>query len=460
MNEHTPTAAPRIARQATAREFLAVVFRRKWIILGLFLVTTATVLTVAFTTPTTYISSGRILVKRGERQSALRPDRQVFSDWEQDLGSEMQIMKSQPVVRRAKELVAEQAKREQIDVKFDPTRIDLEVVGKSNVIAMGYTDLDPTAAQIACKALMDAYLDYHKDRLTSDRPQLFFDREVAELNTSIQKLMEQRRAYGEQSGMAAPLVQTQNWMTQVAQLENRRSDLAADLASAQSSEEAMRKMLDDPDVDLPTFDGAMLYTNESALVTLKQRVVDQQARIAMLTETLRDDAQEVVAAKHTLETLQGLLRKEVEQRVRLAASRTQSLQARVTVLDQEIASVRQQLDAAPQSLKTVDEMDAELNTLRARLREVLARQDEAAVTANTMADVNVVVLSPASIATATNPLDLVRLGLAPAFSLLVGIAIAFFIDGLDLTVRTANQAEEYLDLPVLASMGERRRRNG
>jgi capsular polysaccharide biosynthesis protein len=52
----------------------------------------------------------------------------------------------------------------------------------------------------------------------------------------------------------------------------------------------------------------------------------------------------------------------------------------------------------------------------------------------------------------------VRLLLAPAFSLLVGIAIAFFIDGLDLTVRTANQAEEYLDLPVLASLSERRRR--
>ena len=259
--------------------------------------------------------------------------------------------------------------------------------------------------------------------------------------------------------MAAPLAQTQTWLSQESQLETRRSDLAADLAAAQAGEEAMRKMLDDPDMDLPTFDGATLYTNESALVTLKQRVVDQEAKIALLTETLRDDSPEVLAAKHTLETLQGLLRKEVEQRVRLAASRTQSLQAKVTVLDQEVAAVHQQLDAAPQSLQTVDEMDAELTTLRARQREILARQDEAAVTANTMADVNVVVLAPASVATATNPLDMVRLGLAPAFSLLVGIAIAFFIDGLDLTVRTANQAEEYLDLPVLASMGERRRRN-
>jgi uncharacterized protein involved in exopolysaccharide biosynthesis len=457
VNDNTPSA-PRVIRQASAREFLAIVFRRKWIILGLFLVTTATVLAVALSTPISYVSSGRILVKRGERQSVLRPDRQIFSDWEQDLGSEMQIMKSQPVIHRAADLVAERSKHEHVDVKFDPARIDLEVVGKSNVIAMGYNDLDPTAAQIGCKALMDAYLEYHRDKLTSDKPELFFETEVADLNARINKLMEDRRTLGEQSGMTSPLAQTQSWLSQESQLENRRSDLAADLAAAEAGEEQMKRMQDDPEMDLPTFDGAQNYTNESALVTLKQRVVDQEAKIAVLTETLRDDAQEVVAAKRTLETLQGLLRKEVEQRLRLAASRTQSLRARVTVIDQQLAEVHEQLGAAPQSLKQTDEMDAELAMLRARLRDVLSNQDAAAITANTMTDVNVVVLSPASPAEPSNPLDLIRLALAPAFSLIVGIAIAFFIDGLDLTVRTANQAEEYLDLPVLASMGERRRR--
>src|SRR5215813_11797872 len=102
MNKLPAAPQPTLNRQATAREFLAVLFRRKWIILGLFLITTATVITVALTTPITYMSSGRILIKRGERQSALRADRQVFSDWEQDLGSEMQIMKSTPVVKRTR----------------------------------------------------------------------------------------------------------------------------------------------------------------------------------------------------------------------------------------------------------------------------------------------------------------------------------------------------------------------
>ena len=130
------------------------------------------------------------------------------------------------------------------------------------------------------------------------------------------------------------------------------------------------------------------------------------------------------------------------------------------MLDREIDNIEEQLSTAPQTLKTSDEMDADLTSLRNRLRDVTGKRDEALVTEATMADVNVVVLAPAGPATPVNPLDFVRLGLAPAFSLLEGVAIAFFIDGLDLTDRTANQAEEYLDLPVLASMSERRRRNG
>jgi len=460
VNPTTPSSEPKRARQASAREFLAVIFRRKWIIFGLFLITTSTVVVVAFTTPTTYISSGRILVKRGERQSALKPERQIFNEWEQELGSEMQIMKSAPVVRRARETFDEQARREKLDITFDPTHIDVEVVAKSNVIALGYTDLDPTVAQLACKAVMDAYVEYHRDRLTSDRPQHFFANEIADLERQIAKRMEERRAYTEETGMAAPMSQTQSWLVQSSSLESRRSDMAADLASAQSVEQNMRKMLDDPDMDLPTFDGGAMFTNEAALVTLKQRVVDQQARIALLSETLRDDAQEVAAARQTLETLQKMLRKEVEQRVRLAASRVQALQAKVAVLDHEIGLIQDQLAEAPQTLKKTDELDAELIALRVRLRDLTGKHDEARVTENIMADVNVVVLAPAGPAIPTNPLDFVRLGLAPTFSLLVGVAIAFFIDGLDLTVRTANQAEEYLDLPVLASLSERRRRNG
>ena len=460
MSQPTTTPAPSIVRQATAREFLAVLFRRKWIILGLFLVTTATVLAVSLSTPTYFQSSGRILVKRGERQSILRPDRQIMSDWEQELGSEMQIMKSAPVVRRARELVEAEAARSNQKMALDPASIDVEVMGKSNVIAVGYRDLDASEAQVACRAVMDAYLEYRKSRLTLDAPRQFLDQEIAQIQADIRDRMEDKRQFTEQLGIASPVTQTNSWVSQSQMLEQRRTEVASDLAAAQSVEEQMRQMQSDPDIDLPTFGGGAEFTNEQALVSLKQKIVEQQTKIALLTETLRDDAAEVVGARQTLETLQGLLRKEVDVRVRLAGSRVRQHQSRLAVLDKEIASVRQELLAAPQSLKKVDELDAELTALRQRLREVTDARDQAIITANTMPDINVIVLSPAGVAVPTNKLDVVRLALAPAFSLLVGIAIAFFVDGLDLTVRTANQAEEYLDLPVLASLSERRRRNG
>lgn len=460
MSQPTSTTSPGILRQASAREFLAVLFRRKWIILGLFLVTTATVVAVSLSTPIYFQSSGRILVKRGERLSVLRPDRQIFSDWEQELGSEMQIVKAAPVIRRARELMEAEARRTKQPMQLDPASIDVEVMGKSNVIAVGYRDLDASVAQVACRSVMDAYLEYRRNRMTLEGPRQFLDQEITQIESQIRTLLEERRAYTEQTGVATPQSQTQSWMAQAQILEQRRSEIATDLAAAQSVEEAMRQMQADPDVDLPTFGSGVDFTNEQALVSLKNKIVEQQTKIALLTETLRDDAPEVVGARQTLETLQSLLRKEVDIRVRLVGSRIRQVQSRLAVLDKEIASVRQQLHSAPQSLKKMDELESELSALRLRLREVTEARDQALITANTTPDISVILLSPAGPAVPTNQLDLVRLALAPAFSLLVGIAIAFFVDGLDLTVRTANQAEEYLDLPVLASMSERRRRNG
>lgn len=460
MNQPSTSTPNNLMRQASAREFLAVIFRRKWIILGLFLVTTATVITVAFTTPTFFISSGRLLVRRGERQSMLSAQRQIVNDWEQELGSEMQIMKSVPVVKRAREILAEEAKRSNVKLTLDPGSIDVEVMGKSNVIALGYTDQDPTVAQAACRAVIDAYIEYRSQGMKVEQPQRFFEEQLAGIDRDIQSLLDQRQRYSEANGVAVPEQQANNQLQLVGQLEQRRSDLAADLAAAQSTEQAMRKLQSDPDIDLPAYDGTGTYTNEAALVLLKQRVVEQQTRIAQLNETLRDDAPEVVAAKQTLETLQGMLRKEVEQRVRLAGARVTTLQSRVAVLDQEIAGLRTKLEKAPEDFNRLDEIDQKIGALRTRRKDLSDSRDLAMITANTSNDVNVVLLAPASVASPTNSLDLVRLMLAPAFSLLVGIAIAFFVDGLDLTVRTANQAEEYLDLPVLASMSERRRRNG
>ncbi|MCC6652561.1 MAG: hypothetical protein IT348_15525 [Candidatus Eisenbacteria bacterium] len=445
------------SRQATMREFFAVLFRRRWLIVGLFVVVTSTVVTISLTTPTTYSSSGRVLVIRGERQSALSPGRQVFSDWEQELASEVANVRSTPVLERTRSLLEERAKSSGKKApKIDFGAVDVEVMGKSNVLGIGYTDLDPEVAQQVCDALLTSYVEYRQNRQRLGTPEDFFVSKLDSLNAEIEKRLMERQQNAQASGVTNALDQAREWSGQLSLLEQRRNEAAADLAEAQRSLKAMRELQQNPDIDLPTL--GMPFTNESALVALKQRMMDQQTRIATLRERFRDDAPEVQNAMETLETLQAMLRKEVEARLTMSSSRIESLRARLAVHERDLGELRARLGVIPGSQRRMDDLEAEIKNLRERYTEYSKARDMALITANTSQERSVVLLNPAGFATAQNARDYVRMALAPAFSLVIGIGLAFFIDNLDMTVRTAGQAEEYLEIPVFATLSERRKR--
>ena len=457
MHSIAPGSAP-VERQASTREFLAVLFRRKWLILGLFAATTVTVLVVAATTPLMYSSTGRVLIFRGERESSLTPGRQIMGDWEQDLGSEMEVVKSEPVLDEARALLAKQRGPGGRTLALDAAQIDVEVLGKSNVLGIGYSDHDPDVARATCGALLAAYMDYRQNKMTLDRPERFFQSAGARVDADIAAKMEERRRIGEETGVSDPEEQGRAWMSLLGVLQARRNEDAGALAEAQTQYDAMVQLRDNPDAELTTL-GAT-FSTDATLVMLKTRIVEQQARIASLRERFRDDALEVQNAEATLATLQALLRKEVDARLTVARDHLGTLKAKLAVSDTEIARLQRQLDALPETAKRLNGLDADIRALRDRQRELLSAGEQSRITANTSSSVSVVLLSPAATPRPENKLDLVRLALAPAFSLVIGIGLAFFVDGLDMTVRTTNQAEDYLDVPVLASLPDRRSRRG
>jgi len=145
------------ARQATMREFVAVVFRRRGIVIGLFVVVTATVAVLALTTPITYESSGRVLVYRGEQPSQLNAARQVFNDWEEDLASEQANARSQPVIEATRALLRKRALAAHRPAPaLVEKNVDVQVMGKSNVLGIGYADRDPAVSRQVCDALLTA----------------------------------------------------------------------------------------------------------------------------------------------------------------------------------------------------------------------------------------------------------------------------------------------------------------
>ncbi len=452
MTEPTPTVTG-VARQATAREFVAVLFRRKWLVLGLFLVTTATVLTLSLTATSDYQSAGRVLIKRGEKESMLAPNRQIYNDWEEELASEMEIMKSAPVLERARHRLAALPGPA---IQLNPARVDCEVMGKSNVVAIAYSDRDPQVAQRCAQSVIDAYMEYRQGAMMLGDPERTFDAEIARVDGEIKRLTEERRRYATESGVVDIPAQKMTELSLLQTLSQSRSEAAAALAEAEAEQRTMRELQQNPDIDNPTAPSGVV--GQDPLNEIKRRIVEQQARLADLRERYREDAAEVANAESTLTTLRGLLAREVEARLQVSQTRVTALTDRLRSIERDIAVVRADLGSLPAKEASLSELEFRISALKQRYDDLTQKSTTARITEFTSMPIKIILLSPAATATLKNTRDYVRMALAPAFSIVVGIAVAFFVDGLDITVRTAGHAEEVADLPVLATVNERRRK--
>ncbi len=440
-------------QRATAREFLAVVFRRRWIIIGLFLVTTATVMAVALSTPVVYISTGQVLVRRGEQQGIMSPDRRIMNDWETDLGSEVETAKSWPVLQRAQRLLDAEA-RGGPRLKVSSGGVQVDVAGKSNVLSIAYVDGDPEVAQRACDALVRAYINYRQSEQPT-YPKAFFEAETRQAQAELQRWTEMRREFANRTGTVDLPEQRRNLLALRTTYDQRRNEFKSQLAAAESERRMMELLRQRPEIDMPALGDQSL--GENAVNDVKRKMLEQQTRVAELRERYQDSAPEVVNARATLDTLRALLDRELAARFEVSRARAEVLRARVAVVDRDIAAVEAQLGSMPDREARLAEMDHEIASWKSRYDELVKNSDQALINENTVPLISVYLLNPASPAAPRNSRDYVRLALAPAFSLVVGVGLAFFVDGLDLTVHTAGQAEEELQLPVLAAVTERKK---
>ena len=445
------TPPPSASRLVGARDFLTVVFRRKGIILGLFTVVSLTVGILTLARPVDYASFGSVLVKRGEQESIMTPGRRV-TGWEEELATEAQVVKSWAVREVAQASLDTEARRGAPAVRLDVKGVDVEVIGQSNVIQIAYVAHDPDLAHRACDAIMNAYVEYRSSSETLPYPKKFFDSELQRVSAAMDSLSRVRRQYTESREVVDLAEQRRSLIGSISSRMHDRAQVSGDLAEATGQLRTLNALHDSPDKDVSVTGAGFL--NESALVDLKTSMLRQETRIAQLQERYREDAPELVDARGSLETMRGLLRREVAQALQLAQAKAQGLRSRLENIDQQLAALQAEVSEMPAKEARMDDLDQQLMVLKSRFLALTNDSDQARVTEQTSRRVSVVVLSPASAGRARNTHDYVRLALAPAFSLVVGIGLAFFIDGLDSRLRTPRDVEDTVDLPVFASLPE------
>jgi succinoglycan biosynthesis transport protein ExoP len=440
--------------EATLRDYLGIIFRQKWVILAVLAIPTIIVLVQTVGSRTLYKSTSTVLLRRGQKESALVPYVTILP-WEEQVSSEEQTATSAVVATRAQGILNrwQAGVRDEEKIWIRASSADAAIVGESNVLAISYVHHEPEVAKQVTRALTEAYMGYRQESGLTPGLMSFFESEIGRVQTRLDSLRARREQF-----MQTHNVNNLDWKTRtLLELWRDLSGALSDAMSArlveQANVEQMRQLIENPDVespvlsDLPLGGGSVVSSLRAMALTFR---LDLQKAQASYTE--KD--QRVIALRKQLEETEEQLDRETRRTLALSRARLATMMAKEEGLRQQVASIESELMGYPEQEAVLSDLETQIRILEKEFETLNIRRTDAMVSRESSPEWNVILLSPASDAVALRTRDYVRLSLGPLLGLLVGIGLAFLFESLDHSIKTKSEAENLLDLPVVASIAD------
>jgi succinoglycan biosynthesis transport protein ExoP len=440
--------------EATLRDYLGIVFRQKWVILSLVAIPTIVVLLQTIGSQVMFKSTSTVLLRRGQRESAIVPYVTVLP-WEEQVSSEEQTATSVVVITKAQEILDEWQSDlpEEQRTAIRGSSVEAGIVGESNVLAISYVDHKPAVAKQVTQALTEAYIRYREE--TSLAPGLlsFFDGEIEERRNSLVDLRVEREQF-----MAAKGVNDLEWRTRMLldlwrELSSKLSDAVSERAAEEAGIAEMKRLLENPDVATP-----VLSQGPPGSETVMNKLRSSRSVLRMDLQRLKaqytDKDQRVIAVQRQLGDVEEQLKAEVKQELILAEARVAPLRAAENQIRQSLSAVEVELRGYPEQETVLADLNAKIRVLERDYETLTGKKIDAMVSRESSPEWTVILLSPASEPVALRTKDYVRLSLGPLLGLLVGIGLAFLFDSLDHSIKSKGEAEAFLEIPVVASIVE------
>ncbi|NNE44276.1 MAG: hypothetical protein HKN12_08695 [Gemmatimonadetes bacterium] len=458
-------------RQFSFRDMLAMIFRRKWVILSFFLIILAMGISASLQTTSEYQSVCKVLIRRAEASSFTKI-KQPFLGLEEEMNTEIEIIRSTPVMERAlatieKELQElddeEKASRfppqEEGDVFTLPTAksieklLQAEPVEKSNVITIRFRHENPATARMLADAVSGAYV---VERIAVRRnPMLesFFNDRTSGLRD---RLLDLRMELGQLQIEAG--IYDQEWQQRLnlGTLDELRTELLKVRVRRESQEGQLTtirtRLAANPDLLVPITE----FDDGRPFQELRTKLIDKRTQLAEQRARFLPDHPKVKQSREFIRIMEQDLRNEIDTQISMREGEIDALRAHETALERAIREMVEEMNRIPRYSPMIRQIEREINNT-AELYELVGTKmvdTQISETADQRM-VNAKVLGPATV---TLSFVQQRKGLFALFAALLGLslglALAFLMEGLDHTMRTPDDVEIHLGVPLLGSIPE------
>jgi len=472
----------------TTRDFLAIGFRQRRLIINVFLGLFSIALVIGFLLPKKYEAQMKILVRHERAESVVSPEREAPVQWrtevsEEELQSEAELIKSRDLLTKVVVTCdlqslgsgslwdrggAENLKVARAVLNLEKN-LTVQPIKLTNLISVSYKSKDPTLAAKVLNTLASLYLEKHLAMHRAPGEYEFFHQQSEDYRKALATAEEKLTNFSRDEGVVNPALEKDISVRKLAELEAESTGARASMAESKQRIATLETQL----ATLPNRETTQVRTsdNPQLMQNLKSRLLELELkRTELLTKfeptyrPVQEVEEQISQTKAAIAAAEKApLRDETTDRdptyealrSELAKAKTDlaATQARTAASSSLIRTYRaqsEQLDRKElrqQDMLRAAKADEENYMLylrkaeEARISDALDRQRFS----------NVVVAEPATVPFASQGRWLLILVFCGFLASLASVILALLADRFDPSFRTPEEVESFLGSPVVAA---------
>ncbi len=486
---------PSLAPSLSFRDLVLMVYRRRWLALGLFAGIFLTVALVTMLMPAVFMARAQVLLKKERVNNVISVNESAAADvkpqlTEEVLNSEIEILKSSYLLREVlrtadlykrilivpedKQLTEDQLL--ELAIATLKKTLECQIVPKSNIIQISYESEEPELAARLVNEICRQYVVRHLQVHESEGVYSFFFKQAEALQDTVAQISRTLQDFEAENGLIAPDKQRELLLQQLKDYESQLSLARANAETAGRQAVFLEKQLAAAPERMQAQSDQVSQAAYEALVNqlaaLKQRYEqllegeikpdDPQGRLAKTLKARIAQMEEAILRAENappLEVTGDINRAVMDLAAELTRTRAGLIgyQAQERELTDGVAVLKQRLKGLETAKLMHEKLQRELELHRGNYLLYARKQEEARISEALDREkvANVSIVDPASVPiSAVRPNRKLNLALGLVLALFVGFGTSLGLGFFDKQIRSSNDLERQLRVPVIVSIPE------
>ena len=447
-------------------EYWQIIVRRRWLILAVFAIAVVAAAVISLTMEPVYEATTTIMVQeQGSSAEALLFTSMMGGLPRNAVQNYVEILKSRRILDQVKARMG----MEEVTQKEIMDRLTIQTVQGTDILRVSFQSTDPLEAQMFVNTLTDEFINWNRDTRREEMRSAreFIENQLATVSADLIEAEELLRTYRETERALAPTTETVAKLEQIAALEAQLAEVQITRSEILERSSQVRSQLEKQDETLLS---TTTIANNPLVMEYQTRLADLEIRLSGAKERYTSNHPEILALNAEIEDVRRKLSQQVD---RIISTETRSrnpiyeelygslvsLEVELMALNSREQALRVVLDVAEAELSKLPAKELELARLMrdAKVLEeiyiMLMQRNEETRIAEAMQTASVQVIDYALLPEVpVKPRVKLNIAIAGVLGIFVGVGLAFLMAFIDNTVKTKEDIEKILELPVLGQI--------